>query len=163
MSHRPRATGPKPQTLFPAKVTDYDTEGNHIMTDAHWLLPGTLLALLAGGVRGYTNFGFAMTLALGLLWLPSPASHRSGTDAGYSGRFRAVAPEAADRTLLAFSMPGGMSLLDPRDDIAALSRQTAYFRALPDRRVATFLPTGLISRSRRRDKAMAVPAGAARG
>jgi len=170
MSHRPRATGPKPQTLFPAKVTDYDTEGNHIMTDAHWLLPGTLLALLAGGVRGYTGFGFAMTLALGLLWLLPPLQVIVVVlmldILGALGLARR-AWKAADRTLLARLVPAmfGMSLLGtlvmtslPYHAAKLLISGLCLIGA-----VATFLPTGLISRSRRRDKAMAVPAGAASG
>lgn len=36
-----------------------------------WLISGGV-ALLAGTLRGYTGFGFAMTMALGLLWLLPP-------------------------------------------------------------------------------------------
>ncbi|PTY36814.1 hypothetical protein BGP77_05880 [Saccharospirillum sp. MSK14-1] len=36
-----------------------------------WLISGAV-ALVAGTLRGYTGFGFAMTMALGLLWLLPP-------------------------------------------------------------------------------------------
>lgn len=42
------------------------------MLDVNWFLPGIFLAFFAGILRGYSGFGFAMTLALGLLWFLPP-------------------------------------------------------------------------------------------
>lgn len=140
------------------------------MTDAHWLLPGTLLALLAGGIRGYTGFGFAMTLALGLLWFLPPLQVIVVVlmldILGALGLARR-AWKTADRTLLARLVPAmfGMSLLGtlvmtslPYHAAKLLIAGLCLIGA-----VATFLPPGLSSLSRRRDRAMAVPAGAASG
>ncbi|WP_170968117.1 sulfite exporter TauE/SafE family protein [Halomonas sp. 15WGF] len=140
------------------------------MTDVHWLLPGTLLALLAGGIRGYTGFGFAMTLALGLLWFLPPLQVIVVVlmldILGALGLARR-AWKAAEKTLLARLVPAmlGMSLLGTLV-MASLPYHVAKLLIAGlclVGAVATFLPSGLISRSRRRDRIMAVPAGAASG
>jgi len=149
---------------------DHVTQGNHTMTDAHWLLPGTLLALLAGSIRGYTGFGFAMTLALGLLWFFPPLQVIVVVlmldILGALGLARR-AWKAADRFLLARLIPAMlcMSLLGV---MVMTSLPDHYAKRLMAGlcllgAVATFLPTGLVTRSRRRDRIMAVPAGGVSG
>ncbi|RUR39118.1 sulfite exporter TauE/SafE family protein [Vreelandella populi] len=138
--------------------------------DADWLIPSLTLTFLAGAVRGYAGFGFSITLALGLLWVLPPLQVIAVVLLldllGALGLLK-YAWQFADRQILArlpppmlaFSLTGPLALASLPAGAAKLLIATLCLLGA----LASFCRPGTIALSRRRDLAMALPAGAVSG
>lgn len=140
------------------------------MLEAQWFLPGILLAFFAGIIRGYSGFGFAMTLALGMLWFLPPLQVimivltldllgalglvRRAWRFADKLILKRLAPMMVLMSCVGVIFMGAVPVQTAKVIVASLCCLGA---------LATLLPQGVISPTRKKDLSLAVPAGAASG